>query len=195
MISVRAHVAQAHLDGVQSDLVPGVKAALEHMPPAFVTTIRSASRVAWIDMEPNFRLNEGIYRAVGIAGGCEFYRQVYREFFSGALFSAFFAGIRALGTPDPGSFLKHTPRAWEMLWRGLGSVEVGSRTDRDIELLFHQQPERLFNAQLPWFEYLAAVFEVAFSLCNVEGRSEIITKRRSDGFAHMRFDWDQVRSG
>jgi hypothetical protein len=192
MASVRATVVQTHLDGIERDLVPGVVAALDHIPAESLEMIRSASRVGWVDMEPNLLLNEGIYKAIGIERGRSFYTLLYTEFFNGALFRTFLNGIRALGRPDPGSYIKHAPRAWDMLWRGFGHVEVASRTDQSIELSFHEQPQRLFEPQLPWFEYLAAVYEVAFLVCEVDGWSEVTLKRPGEGLARIRFDWKRA---
>lgn len=190
MASVRASVVQTHLDGIERDLIPGVAAALEHVPRESLEMIRSASRVGWVDIEPNFQLNEGIYEAIGIEGGRQFYRELYTDFFNGPLFRPFLQGIKALGNPDPGAYIKHAPRAWDMLWRGLGRVEVVSRSDKSIEIVFHEQPGRLFEPQLPWFEYLAAVYEVAFIVCEVEGTSEVTLKRPGQARAEMRFDWE-----
>ena len=186
MPSVRASVVQTHLDGIETDLIPGVAAALEHVPQESLELIRSASRVGWLDIESNFQLNEGIYKAIGIEGGRQFYRELYTEFFNGPLFRTFLLGVKALGKPDPGAYIKHAPRAWDMLWRGLGPVEVASRTDKSIEIVFHDQPERLFEPQLPWFEYMAAVYEVAFIVCEVEGSSEVTAKRPGQARAEMR---------
>jgi hypothetical protein len=186
---VRASIVQTHLEGVERDLYPGVAAALQHLPPDAIAAIKSASRVGWVDIETNLRLNEGIYQAVGIEGGRTFFRTLYNDFFGRPLFATFMQGIKALGGASPGSYIKHAPRGWDMLWRGLGKVKVGPRSDHSIELHFSDQPERLFDPQLPWFEYLAAVFEVAFDMCECEGSSEVTLKRPGLRTAQIRFDW------
>lgn len=180
---------QTHLEGVEKDLVPGISKALAHVSKSSLEQIRSASRVGWVDMECNYELNEGIFAAVGIEGGRTFFRELYTEFFQRSLFRAFLQGIRALGAKEPGAYIKHAPRGWEMIWRDLGRVQVGPRDATSIELHFEDQPERVFAPNLPWFEYMAAVFEVAFVLCDVQGRGEIIEFQPTQGRAKIRFAW------
>jgi hypothetical protein len=174
---------------VERNLIPGVSSALEHMPAASLETIRSASIVSWVDMEHNLLLNEAIHKAIGVQGGRDFYRTLYADFFERSVFRAFMSGIRALGARDPGAYLKHAPRGWGLTWRGLGHVEVGPRGDHVIELFFKDQPVRLFDEGLPWFEYLTSVFEVAFDFCEIEGSSEVFMKNPNLREARLRFEW------
>ena len=101
---VRGSVVKTHLDGVERDLIPGISAALEHMPAESLEEIRASSIVSWVDMEHNLRLNEAIYKTVGLEPGREFFRVLYNEFYERSVFRAFLNGIRALGASDPGAY-------------------------------------------------------------------------------------------
>jgi hypothetical protein len=162
---------------------------LARVRPETIADTRAASRVEWMPLELNREFVRAITAELGVPAGEAFFHRIYAEMLQGPVFSALFRGIRALGARSPGAWLKHAPRGYAMIFRDVGRVEIGARTENSLVLEYHELPLEVFEDDGAWVRYAAASYLGAFDVSATPGGFRFIEEAPDNGFASILFEW------
>ena len=178
-----------YLLALEQDTVPGARSVLGQLDLELIATIERAARTDWLPIETNYAATELLTRELGVARSEAFFRLLYRGLLEGPLLESLLRGIRALGVRSPLAYLKHTPRAYSAVFRGVGRPELSARSEHHVELEFFELPAVCLSPALPWVRYTAAIYALSFDLSGCPGSYEVTHTDPARGHARVRFEW------
>jgi hypothetical protein len=150
----------------------GRLAALARGAPELAGEVAAASRMSWLPIAVNVRMVEaaaacfGAERGLQILSGCVF-AQFETPLWKGFLRSA----VRLLGT-EPSSLGRWIPQAFSLVFRDCGHWSVENVAEHELRVVVRELPEPLAAHPL-WLRSLAIGMLPLFTLCGIDGRSEL----------------------
>ena len=124
----RGALCHAALAAVTADARHGAR-VLAAIDPIHLSTIRSASRLAWVHAEALDQLNATYLRAAGADCYVDFWRRYTIGATDSTLLGSFFqCALRIFGR-SPAGLMKWVGRAWEVTTRDYGRAVVLDRGD------------------------------------------------------------------
>ena len=150
--------------------------------------VRGAAKLGWIDAGDMTAIARSIHDAVGPARARSFWRGCMTMAIDTPLLSPLKAGAFSLFGRDPYKILRMTPRVWDLLIRGGGSLEcsrlgdAGARFDMaDLALEFRQHPVFL--------DMVAGAAETMIDQCDREGTASVLHADPDTGRATIDILW------
>lgn len=176
--------------------------ALEKVGPAFAArvrarvrpetldAIRAASRVDFLPVA----LNVEVVRAVHAEGGPEGTRRWTRASMTlatGAYLKPFLNLVSALFAPSPAALYKYVPRAWALVYRNCGRIEVEDVGPGVTRIVCAEFPPELRSPEFA--ASMGGTLESIFDLCAYDGRVQV--DPTADGSVRYVATWSRRAEG
>jgi len=173
------------IDQIDADLGRRVRAELK---PESLDEIQNAWAASWLPIRLDVELTEAFFRLAGSARGCQAMRQNLVATYQAPILRPLIEGaLRVLGR-HPGKILRWAPRAWSLLFRDLGEMEVEVREDHATVRISGLPPEVAESR-----EYLlgsAAAIASVFDLTGYQGTCEL--RQHGEGQARFEVRWQDA---
>lgn len=155
-------------------------------------TVAAASGLDWLPVSVNLRLTQAVYDGLGAAEADRFFRAHTLASFDGpVLRTLVVTAVRILGL-DPASFARWVPRAWHLLFRGVGEWSASEDGPASAVLTLARLPIEC-AAHPVWLRSVARSLEALFDLAKVKGAAELAPRGAGAPQAVFRLRWTPRR--
>ncbi|HMJ13994.1 MAG TPA: hypothetical protein VK524_21400 [Polyangiaceae bacterium] len=133
-----------------------------------IETIAQAVPVVWLPMNLNVLVTDATSLELGPQGAHDFFRALVTAEYRTDTFRSFLASIGRLLGLTPSTYVKMTPKGWELVFKNCGSFRPMERERERARLEYKDIPQMCVQNQL-WMESVRSSFYSAFELTGVSG--------------------------
>lgn len=158
------------------------------MGDATVRAIEEAPRTAWLDVQHDINLAQGVTDVLGLEGDRTRARTALRISMDGALLRPMVDGATRLFGLTPSSILRVAGRAWGAIYRDAGAIRVHHDGERHVRIAYAEIDADILRSEV----YLASIsgaLLATFDLCKVEGTVNVENLDRQAATAEFHFRW------
>jgi|GEM_PF-2423570 len=174
-------------------LGPDREAQLRAHPEAgaAVDCVRGAPTNAWLDVDVDAKLSQGMVDLWGLDVACELARRSAIQSLQGPLLSPFVKGALQLFGVSPRALMRTAVRATHAAVRHLGSLEaVDTEVDGDFDLVWTQAPDIAFD-DVVWRTTFIAALESVFDLTKQSCSTDVVVVDDVERRLVVRFHWNK----
>jgi hypothetical protein len=160
------------------------------LPAEALRTISSAGGLDWLPVALNLQVTQAIYDGLGPLGADRFFRAQSLESFDGPILQTMVTtAVRMFGL-DPASFARWVPRAWHMIFRGVGEWTVGELRPgaTAVVLTLAHLPSECADHPV-WLRSVSRSLSALFDLARVPGSAELPPRARGGHEAQFELRW------
>lgn len=160
------------------------------LPAEALRTISGAGGLDWLPMALNLQATRAIYDGLGAAGADRFFRAHTLSSFDGPILQTMVTtGVRILGL-DPASFARWVPKAWHMIFRGVGEWTVGAQPPgaTSVLLTLGSLPSECADDQV-WARSVARSLDALFDLARVRGTVDLPPRAHGGREVQLELRW------
>jgi hypothetical protein len=192
--AIRAAIARDFIESVRA-LNPILPArVLSQVPSETAEVLQGATRLGWIPMEHQTRINDQARKALGPHYREAWRRAMLRIFEEPILKPIVESSMRLFGS-TPAALMRVTPRAYGLLIRDCGEFQFVEGTRPNAAgLALRGLPVGLAESG-SFFEGMAGIFSAYFELSGTTGTVAIVDPQAAAGSASYALEWAAPAGG
>lgn len=163
---------------------------LAMLPGGVLQEVARAGGLDWLPLALNLQVTQAVYDGLGSAEADRFFRGHSRASLDGPILQTLVStAVRMFGL-DPVSFARWVPRAWHMLFRGVGEwavPELEPKATSAVLTLAHLPADAIDHPV--WVRSVARSVESLFDLAQVKGVVEVPPRAHGATKVEFRLRW------
>jgi hypothetical protein len=144
------------------------------LPAESLLVISRAGGLEWLPVTLNLQVTQAIYDGLGPGEADRFFRAQMLEAFRGPLLQTMVTTAVQMFGLDPASFARWVPRAWHLIFRGVGQWTVGEQRPgaTSVVLTLGHLPSECADHPV-WLRSVSHSLGALFDLARVRGQAEL----------------------